>query len=234
MVTIALWGCLTTRPWSVQTGQHKQVFERATVKPVCAQYLLYLPEGYSEGGKEWPLMIFLHGSGERGDDLEKVKINGPPNFLEHRKDFPFIVASPQLPEGQRWSADVVIGLIDELSAHLSIDTSRIYLTGLSLGGFATWDIACDYPERFAAIAPVCGIGDPDIACRLKHLPVWAFHGANDPVVPIKDDEEMVNAVKGCGGDVRFTVYPNVGHGAWVQAYADSTLYTWFLEHRRHD
>ena len=233
---IGAWnvGCSSAQPWSVREGEHEQMFTREITKSVGAKYLLYLPESYARTETKWPLIVFLHGSGERGDDLEKVAVNGPPNFLRQRKDFPFIVASPQLPDGERWSSDVVIALIDELLEHLRVDTDRVYLTGLSLGGFATWDIACDFPSRFAAIAPVCGIGDPDVACRLRHLPVWSFHGADDPVVPLKDDSAMVNAVKACGGDVRFTVYPNTGHDAWVKAYADPSLYAWLLEHRRHE
>jgi predicted peptidase len=233
-VLMALGGCSTSRPWGFANGQQPRQFERVIAKSVGANFLLYLPEEYSTEQKRWPLIIFLHGSGERGNDLERVKINGPPNFLEHRKDFQFIVASPQLPDSERWSSDVVVALVDELCDHLAVDTNRIYLTGLSLGGYATWDIACDFPGRFAAIAPVCGVGDADLACRLKQVPVWAFHGAIDPVVPLKDDEEMVKAVKACGGDIRFTVYPNVGHEAWVNAYADPELYSWFLGHRRHD
>jgi predicted peptidase len=152
--------------------------------------------------------------------------------LAGQKGFPFIVVSPQLGGTDAWSSDLIGALLDELIGRLPIDTERVYLTGLSLGGDATWDIACDMPWRFAAVAPVCGMGDPDRACNLKHLPVWAFHGAKDPVVPLKDDQEMVNALKACGGDVQFTIYPDAGHDSWTPTYANPELYNWFLKHRK--
>jgi predicted peptidase len=231
-VAFHLGGCASSERWAREAGQHPQQFERTITKTVGAQFLLYVPEGVGSPGKRWPLIMFLHGSGERGKDLERVKVNGPPKALENQKDFPFIVVSPQLPENAAWSSDVLGALLDEVIERLPVDTNRVYLTGLSLGGYATWDFACDFPGRFAAIAPVCGVGDPDRACRLKPVPVWAFHGAEDPVVPLKDDEEMVNAVKACGGQVKFTVYANTGHDAWTQAYANPGLYAWFLEHRK--
>ncbi len=123
-------------------------------------------------------------------------------------------------------------MLDELPARLPVDADRIYLTGLSLGGYGIWNIAIDHPERFAAIAPICGAGESDNACRLKSVPVWAFHGGSDSVVPLKDDQDMVDAVRACGGDVKFTVYPGVDHDAWTQTYANPALYQWFLQHRR--
>jgi len=225
-------GCSSSQQWTFSEGQHPGQFERVASKTVGARFLLYLPEGFLAGKRRWPLILFLHGSGERGNDLERVKVNGPPQFLEERRDFQFVVASPQLPDNAAWSSDVLNALLDELMERLPIDTDRVYLTGLSLGGFATWDLACDAPGRFAAIAPVCGRGDGDRACLLKNVPVWAFHGAKDPEVPLKDEEEMVNALKACGGDVKFTVFPDAGHDVWTRAYADPELYKWFLEHRR--
>lgn len=226
-------GCSSSRDWTLSEGQQSGQFERVITKTVSAHFLLYLPEGFMTEQKRWPLMMFLHGSGERGSDLERVKVNGPPKFLDRKKDFQFIVVSPQLPDNDSWSSDVLNALLDELIERLPIDTDRVYLTGLSLGGFATWDFACDFPGRFAAIAPICGQGDEDRACLLRKVPVWAFHGAKDPVVPLKNEEEMVNALKACGGDVRFTIYPDAGHDAWTETYANPELYKWFLAHRRH-
>ena len=226
-------GCSSSRDWTLSEGQQPGKFERVVTKTVGGRFLLYLPEGFNAARKRWPLMMFLHGSGERGSDLERVKVNGPPKFLGRQKDFQFIVVSPQLPENDSWSSDVLNALLDELIERLPIDTDQVYLTGLSLGGFATWDFACDFPERFAAIAPICGRGDEDRACLLRNVPVWAFHGAKDPVVPLRDEEEMVNALKACGGDVKFTIYPDAGHDAWTETYANPELYKWFLGHRRH-
>jgi predicted peptidase len=121
-------------------------------------------------------------------------------------------------------------LIDELVQQLAVDANRIYLTGLSRGGHGTWAIAADRPERFAAIAPVCGSADPAKACSLKAVPVWAFHGENDTVVSLASDARMVEAVRACGGDVKFTVYPGVGHDSWTATYANPALYEWFLQH----
>ncbi|MCW4011906.1 MAG: alpha/beta hydrolase-fold protein, partial [Candidatus Bathyarchaeota archaeon] len=145
--------------------QSEHVFSRKT------KYLLYLPKGYSEEEK-YPLLVFLHGAGERGDDLELVKIHGPPKLIEAGHDFPFIVVSPQVSLDEWWSPDTVVWLTKEIMENYSVDTERIYLTGLSMGGFGTWHTATKYPEMYAAIAPICGGGDPTKAHRIKDVPVW--------------------------------------------------------------
>jgi predicted peptidase len=128
---------------------------------------------------------------------------------------------------------VLDALLQEILQQLPVDSERVYLTGLSMGGYGTWSFATDHPERFAAIAPISGAGDPDRACLLKHVPIWAFHGGKDPVVYLKDDQDMVDAVRDCGGDAKFTVYPDGGHDVWTQTYDNPELYRWFLEHRRY-
>ncbi len=220
-------------PWTLAPGQHAQSFETEIRKTVRSRFLLYLPDGYdAEASKKWPLIVFLHGSGERGDDLEQVKAHGLPQRLDGRGALPFIVVSPQAPADTRWDSDTIHALLDELIDRLAVDAQRISLTGVSLGGYGTWAIAGDRPQRFAAIAPVCGAGETDNACRLKDVPIWAFHGAQDSVVPLQDDQAMVDAVRACGGDVKFTVYPGVDHDAWTPTYANPALYEWFLQHRR--
>ena len=109
---------------------------------------------------------------------------------------------------------------------------RIYVTGLSMGGYGTWDLATRYPNRFAAIAPICGGGEPARACTVKHLPVWAFHGAKDEVVPLEQSQAMIDALAACDGNARLTVYPDADHDAWTQTYDNPELYDWFLSHRR--
>lgn len=213
-------------------GQHPQVFEKTITKTVSCQYLLFLPDGYREEQRRWPMIVFLHGAGERGNDLKKVKIHGPPKIVENQRDFPFIVVSPQCHADEWWSNDVLIALLDEVTAKYAVDNGRVYLTGLSMGGFGTWNLACAYPDRFAAIAPICGGGNPGEACNLKKVPVWAFHGARDKVVSLKESKKMVNAVKSCGGDARLTVYPNSSHDCWTETYENNELYEWFLEHRK--
>jgi len=197
-----------------------------------ANYLLYLPDEYYQTDKKWPLVMFLHGSGERGTDIDAVKRNGPPMLVEAGKKFQFILLCPQCPERIYWDNKFLISLLGEIESNYNVDKNCEYLTGLSMGGNGTWSLAIEYPEKFAAIAPISASGEPDDVCSLKDVPVWVFHGEKDDLVPIKQDTDMVNALKNCGGDVKFKIYPDVGHGAWVQAYNDPELYTWFLSHSR--
>src|SRR5262249_51338391 len=161
------------------------------------------------------------------------KAHGPPKLVSQGKEFPFIIVSPQCPEGTRgWDNDTLITLLDEISAKYAVDADRVYLTGLSMGGYGTWSLAMAYPERFAAIAPIAAGGERRGLRRLKDVPAWVFHGAKDPVVPIKADQDMVDALKAAGGDVKFTIYPEAEHDSWTETYNNPQLYTWFLEHKR--
>ena len=201
--------------------------------PRAIDYLLYLPTGYGRrAGKRWPVILFLHGAGERGNDLNKVKVHGPPKILQKRTDFPFIVVSPQCPASSWWEPLPLKVLLEEVQEKYRVDPDRVYLTGLSMGGFGTWDLAVRYPERFAAIAPICGGGKPLLADRIKNVPVWVFHGDADPVVAVKQSDEMVEALKRVGADVKYTRYPGVGHDSWTATYDNAELYQWFLSHRR--
>ena len=214
------------------SGVERRVFEKVTDNVASYRYLLYRPEGYIKKGRRWPMIMFLHGIGNRGDDLEKVKTSGIPKVIERDKRFDFFLVAPQCPRDERWSSDLLVKLLDEVAAKYAVDTDRIYLTGLSMGGFGTWDLACAYPERFAAIAPICGGGEPDRAYRLKDVPVWAFHGAKDSTVRLSRSEEMVGSVNAAGGEAKLTVYPEAGHDAWTQTYDNAELYDWFLSHRK--
>lgn len=211
-----------------------QVKEKIALHSTSYKYLLFLPEDYGQKKQKWPMILFLHGMGERGDDLNKVKVHGPPKIVEKQKDFPFVVVSPQCPASDVWTEkpEVLINLLDDIVAGYDVDTERIYLTGLSMGGYGTWALAAKYPERFAAIVPICGGGKRFMARSLKDIPVWAFHGAKDYVVPLKESEEMVNAVKALGGNARLTVYPDTGHDSWTETYRNKELYSWFLGHRK--
>ncbi len=195
------------------------------------KYLLYLPEDY-EKQASWPLLLFLHGSGERGDDLQLVKKHGPPKLIEAGRKYPFIVVSPQCPKGKSWEAFELTALLDDLSEHYKVDPDRIYVTGLSMGGFGTWSLAAYTPQRFAAIVPICGGGDPYLTRRLKQLPIWVFHGAKDPAVALERSETMVEALKKNGNEVQFTVYPEAGHDSWTETYDNPKLYEWLLKQRR--
>ncbi|MBN8249903.1 MAG: prolyl oligopeptidase family serine peptidase [Verrucomicrobia bacterium] len=203
-------------------------------------YLLYLPKGYdSDAAKTWPLVLFLHGAGERGNDLQKVAVHGPPKMAAAGTEFPFLLVSPQCPEGQVWDDRVLIGLLDELQARYRVDPRRVYVTGLSMGGYGTWALAQRHPQRFAAVAPICGGGErirallPAQQQALKTLGVWAFHGAKDNVVVLAESERMVEAFRKAGvSDIQLTVYPEAGHDSWTQAYNEPEFFNWLLKHQR--
>lgn len=196
-------------------------------------YWLFLPEGYdAKSDQKWPLMLFLHGAGERGDNLDKVKVHGPPKIVEGKPDFPFVVISPQCPSDQRWNPGELIQLLDHAQKTLNIDDARVYCTGLSMGGFGTWALTAAQPNRFAAAVPICGGGKPADAEKLKSLPIWVFHGAKDPAVKLEKSQEMVDALKKAGSEPKFTIYPELEHDSWTVTYDNPELYKWLLEQQR--
>lgn len=222
-----------------QTGH----FTHTTTQSIDLKYLLFLPRDYAtQTDSRFPLLLFLHGAGERGTDVQKVAVHGPPKIVQSRPDFPFVVVSPQCPAGQTWSADAVIALLDHVLATHRIDTNRVYLTGLSMGGFGSWSLAMRHPERFAAVAPICGgglmieilQGGSESAAARRNLPIWAFHGAKDTVVPLTESERMVDIFRTRAGNqnVKLTVYPEAGHDAWTETYKNEELYRWLLSHTR--
>ncbi|MDD5327729.1 MAG: prolyl oligopeptidase family serine peptidase [Phycisphaerae bacterium] len=222
---------------SKAAGQSEQTFSKKITKKFECKYLLYLPADYErDAKKKWPVIMFLHGIGERGNNLQLVKKHGPPKLIEQGKNFDFIIVSPQCPDDIWWTeqTDVLITLLDEIEAKYRVDTDRIYLTGLSMGGFGTWSLAISYPNRFAAIAPVCGGGNKHMAQRLKNVPVWAFHGDKDDAVLVEESKEMVKAVNAKGGNAKLTIYPGAKHDSWTETYDNPQLYEWFLSHKRSD
>jgi len=233
-------GCLAGQGMAAQEksgsgGQSEQMFQKEITKKVSLKYLLYLPTGYGEKkDQKWPLILFLHGAGERGSDVSLVKKHGPPKLIDQGKEFPFVVVSPQCPTNSWWpeQIDALTALLDDVQSKYAVDADRVYLTGLSMGGFGSWALACRYPERFAAVAPICGGGDRYLVSRLKNVPVWVFHGAKDPVVPVQASTDMVEALKKVGGDVQLTIYPEAQHDSWTETYNNPKLYEWFLSHHR--
>ena len=221
-------------------AQTQQRLQTTITKQVQLDYLLYLPEGYgADPDKTWPLVLFLHGAGERGSDLNVVKKHSIPKVVEQQEGMPFIAVSPQCPPDTWWSShiDDLDSLLKEVSADYAVDEKRIYLTGLSMGGFGTWHLAVTWPDRFAAIAPICGggpwaFGFPERVRSIKHVPTWVFHGAKDQIVPIQESEKLVADLRAAGGDVRFTVYPEAGHDSWSETYDNPELYDWMLSQRR--
>jgi len=227
----------------------KLVYEDARGKKL--PYRLLKPLAI-EDGKKYPLVIFLHGAGERGTDNEKQLIHAVPQFAaeENRKKYPCFLIAPQCPEGKRWvevdwgsdshvqpkepgeAGRLTLELIDKLMKELPIDPDRIYLTGLSMGGFGTWDLMARRPELFAATAPVCGGADESTAEKIKHIPVWVFHGAKDTAVKPARSRNIVAALEKAGGKPKYTEYPDVGHNSWDNAYRDPKLFEWMFGQRK--
>lgn len=229
LLAAALWFLL---PVSLVAGPTEELFEKPSGEVFRLRYLLSLPEGYeADTEKRWPLVVFLHGAGERGDQLANVAKHGPPKLAAAGEKFPFILVAPQCPANEWWTEQPVLQLIDHLEDTLRVDASRIYLTGLSMGGYGTWHFTTLAPKRFAAVVPICGGGVPYRMRLIPHLPVWAFHGAKDSTVPLEETTRLVEALKKAGNEqVKLTVYPEAGHDSWTEAYADPGLYEWLLSH----
>ena len=201
------------------------------------KYLFSLPKDYSNAKKTtWPLILFLHGMGERGDDLELVKIHGIPKIVKTQEDFPFIAISPQCPIEYVWADKKMLRALESLVLKIiknyRIDKTRVYVTGLSMGGYGTWALATRRPDLFAAAVPICGGGDPATVNILKNLPIWVFHGGLDKVVLAEESEKMVRALEKAGGKVRYTLYPEAYHDSWTETYDNSALYDWMLSNRK--
>ena len=195
-------------------------------------YLLFMPRDTSArvAGK-FPLLISLHGIGESGTTLSRLKNDGLPKILDGYETFPFIVVSPQCPSTTEWYYDrtdlKVIRLLDSVVARYAVDTNRIYVTGYSMGGIGTLDLAIRHPSRFAALLPCAFRIEPgwDL-CIIKDIPMWAFHGQLDDVIPLANAQSVIAALIGCGGSPTFTVYPGAYHDSWSQTYANPAVYDW--------
>jgi predicted peptidase len=209
--------------------------------PVRLPYRVYLPDDYEEasGAGVHPLIVFLHGASARGEDVARVAMTGLPAKLERGDTLPFVVVAPQCPRNLDWS--MILPALDAFVANvtttLRVDPNRVYLTGLSMGGFGVWALATECPHHFAAAAPICGGGRklldfPERLSRIVHLPVWSFHGDRDQEIPLEESTRLVDALRRYGGNVRSTVYPGVGHDCWTQTYEKPELYDWFRKQVR--
>ncbi|WP_145265436.1 carboxylesterase family protein [Calycomorphotria hydatis] len=216
-------------------------------------YRIHVPEE-QDASKRYPLVLFLHGAGERGSDNEKQLVHGVKDMLAYSRktDTPFIIVAPQCPTGQQWvntpwSAEthtmpeepsepmsLVIGLLEELQSTLPVDKSRLYATGLSMGGFGTWDIVQRKPDTFAAAIPICGGGDTAMADTIKDVPIWVFHGDEDRAVIVKRSRDMVAALEEVDGNVKYTEYEGVGHNSWTRTYTDDAVLEWLLSQNKED
>lgn len=228
-------------------------FEKHTVTDggAALAYRLFKPVKM-DAGQRYPVILFLHGAGERGDNNEAQLMHGLRVFSspEMQAKHPAFILVPQCPAGRKWSdvdwsllksalpekpsasMQLAMQALDSLVSTLPIDPKRIYIAGISMGGYGTWDAATRWPEKFAAAVPVCGGGDDLKAARLKNLPVWCFHGDKDTVVPVVRSRDMVQAVQSAGGSVKYTEYPGVGHNCWDRAYAEPALYEWLFAQRK--
>lgn len=194
------------------------------------RYLIRYPEGFSKDDKR-PALIFLHGAGTRGTDMDKLRNNTFFKLLGTHEGLPFVTFAPLCTENTWFDLfEHLIELVKEIAKLPYIDEKRIYLTGNSMGGYGTWQLAMSIPEYFAAIVPVCGGGMSWNAWRLKNVPVWAFHGAKDTTVMPSESENMVDIVRKAGAETRFTLYPDAAHDAWTPTYSNPEVYAWLLEH----
>lgn len=199
------------------------------------RYLIFLPDDYdADPARRWPLVLFLHGAGERGSELDLAATHGPPRSANDGREFPFILVVPQCAESSQWVTELTVlaRMLDEVAAAYRVDVDRVSVTGLSMGGFGAWSLAVRYPQRFAAIAPICGGLWNQSAAPIRDLPVWTFHGDADDVVPITMTEQIVGELRSLGSDVRFTRYAGVGHDSWTETYENPAFYEWMLAHRR--
>jgi predicted peptidase len=238
-----------------QTGVHLQArfeipesLEEQPPSHPGMDYLVWLPEGYGQDPEvQWPLIFFLHGAGSDVNDSKFVMSYGLPEVLysgDQPQDFPFVVVSPQAFPGVPWwegdTVTILNALLDEVVATYQVDPNRVYLTGLSMGGYGSWWLATAYPDRFAAMVSVSGSGyrtatapEAEVVCKMRDLPVWAIHGERDMISDPMANKIQLLTLGACGGEVEWTLYPDAGHGeAYARAYRDPALYTWLLEHSR--
>ena len=230
LIYFLVFNACTGQPNLIEDVQHTTLEEEI-------RYYLYFPRDYvRETEKNFPLLLFLHGGGEAGGKLEDLQISGPPSMIVEGKEFPFLILAPQHPHKRKfWNTAAVMQLLDTVIANNRVDPKKIYLSGLSRGGSAAWEMAVQYPQVFAALAVVCGMTPLPYASWLdRDLPIWVFHGEKDSVIPVTESEMMVEKLKEMGREVRFTKYPNVGHDAWTKAYENDELYNWLVKQQRKD
>lgn len=197
-------------------------------------YLEYLPKDF-DPHKSYPLVLFLHGAGERGTDVELAAFHGPLKYVKTEgRDYPFICVAPQCPPDKYWGCytESLLAFLEDICTALPVDRERVYLTGLSMGGTGTWMLAMAAPEKFAAIAPICGTGIYWYGEALRNVPVCIYHGDCDDIVPLYESEHMMRGVQRAGGDVQLHVCKGIGHDAWEIAYRGDELFNWLLSHKR--
>ncbi len=233
LLAVLFWS-EAVQPAERETGFLKRVFKGPDGKE--SRYMLFVPPD-TRPDQTMPVIVFLHGSSAVGNDGEKQSQVGLPLAIrQDEKNFPFLVVLPQA-QLKSWRADGedgkrVLAILDEVAKSFKIDPGRIYLTGQSMGGSGTWSLAAAYPERWAAIVPICGRADPTTAARIKKIPCWCFHGDADALVPVDQSRKMIKALEKAGGMPRYTEYAGVGHNSWSRAYATRELFDWLLQQQK--
>jgi predicted peptidase len=258
LIVVGMTAVLLLLPHSLGARQAKKEWKTLLDKKTFTgakggklPYRLLKPDNY-DPKMSYPLVVFLHGAGERGIDNEKQLIHGVAEFAkeENRKKYPCFLVAPQCPEGKKWvevdwgaashrmpaepspSEVLLLELIAALQKEYRLDSKRIYITGLSMGGFGTWDLIARKPELFAAAVPICGGGDETQAAKIAAIPIWVFHGGKDGVVKVSRSRNMIEAIKKAGGHPKYTEYPEEGHASWIPAYRDADMMKWLFEQKR--
>lgn len=213
-----------------------QSFSAEVTRKVGYKFLLSTPEAYAaDETKRWPLLVFLHGAGERGDDLNLLLKHGPPKLMAAGQKFEAIVACPQVPAGERWDPHAVKALVDAVKKTHRVDDARVYLTGISMGGFGTFETIAEYPEVFAAAIPICGGAGAAVVkfALIKDMPIWIFHGGKDTAVPVQYSEMAANWLKrNKAPNVKLTVYPDAQHDSWTETYDNPEVWQWLFAQKR--
>jgi predicted peptidase len=258
-VTVLVLTAATMLTWPDRARQDDEAFQNRAVTIGAAEYhfRVFTPKGWTKK-KRSPMILFLHGAGERGDDnLAQTRVGIGPAILRQRETLPFIIVLPQCPKGRWWTEPdmqtLALKALDQTSKEFNGDPGKTYLTGLSMGGYGSWLIAAANPSRFSALAVVCGgvrppsginvpgasnalaaSADPyaAVAAKIGKTPVWVFHGGADPVVPVSESRKMVEAIKAAGGSVRYNEYEGVGHNSWDKAYAETEIFSWMLAQKQ--
>ena len=217
-------------------------FTKRVSTTLSGRYVVVTPQTYkTQRDQLWPMIVYLHGGGQGGPDLSNVMQHALPKIALEDPDFPFVLLVPQIAEGKTWEAGAVLALVKRVASSYRVDARRIYATGISSGGYGSWDLAVRYPEWFAAVAPIAGGGNTlELKMAegarlepLRSIGIWAFHGENDTAVDASESERMVNEFQRLGAtDARVTIYPGGPHDIWDRAYRDPALYAWFLQHTR--
>jgi predicted peptidase len=250
LLGLVLVTCLPVKADEKKIGFLPRIHKGADGKE--ARYMIFVPHD-CRGDRAYPLILFLHGAGEWGTDGQKqASVGLGPAIKKREKTFPFLVIFPQS-QKKTWPIDVnkrdevdgilatwsdrdaegqrALAMLGEIEKEYRVDPERVYLTGLSMGGFGTWNLATSYPDRWAAIVPICGGGDPQTTDKIKDLPCWCFHGEADDAVPVSRSRAMLRSLWAAGGHPNYTEYPGVGHNSWEKAYDTADLYEWLLTQR---